>query len=54
MKNCWIGDNNIDHFNQKMEDIMIIVKCLERTCLLVKGVREALENEVKEQKKWIS
>ena len=37
-----------------MEDIMIIVKYLEKTCLLVKGVREALDNEVQEQKKWIS
>ena len=33
-----------------MEDIMKIVKCLEDSDLLLKGVRETIQNEAKEQK----
>ena len=33
-----------------MEDIIKIVKSLEDSCLLLKGVIETVQNEVKEQK----
>ena len=33
-----------------MEDIMKIVKSLEDSCLLLKGVSETNQNEAKEQK----
>ena len=37
--------------NDEMEDIMKIVKFLEDSGLLLKGVSEAIQNEVKEQKR---
>ena len=33
-----------------MEDIMKIVKCLEDSGLLLKGVNETIQNEAKDQK----
>ena len=36
--------------NNEMEDIIKIVKYLEDSCLLLKGVTETVQNEVKEQK----
>ena len=36
--------------NEEMEDIMKIVKSLEDSGLLIKGVSETIKNEVKEQK----
>ena len=33
-----------------MKDIMKIIKSIEDSCLLLKGVSEAMQNEVKEQK----
>ena len=36
--------------NKEMEDIMKIVKSLEDSGLLIKGVSETIKNEVKEQK----
>ena len=33
-----------------MNNIMKIVKCLEETGLLIKGVSETIKNEVKDQK----
>ena len=36
--------------NEEMEDIMRIVRSLEESCLLIKGVSEAIKNEAKEQK----
>ena len=39
-------------FDQKMNDIMKIVKCLKESGLLIKGVTEATQNETKEQKGW--
>ena len=36
--------------NEEMENIMKIVKSLEEPGLLIKGVRETIENEAKEQK----
>ena len=36
--------------NDEMEDIMKIVKSLEDSGLLIKGVSETIQNEVREQK----
>ena len=36
--------------NNKMEDIIEIVKSLEDSGLLLKGITETVQNEVKEQK----
>ena len=36
--------------NDEMEDIMKIVKSLEDSSLLLKGVGQIIQNEVKEQK----
>ena len=37
--------------NEESDDIMKIVKSLEDCCLLIKGVSETIENELKEQKR---
>ena len=37
-------------WNNEMEDIIKTVKCLEDSALLLKGVTETIQNEVKEQK----
>ena len=39
--------------NEEMEDIMNIVKLLEESGLLIKGISETIKNEAK-AKKWIS
>ena len=48
------GDNNnttaLTISNNEMEDIIKIVKSLEDSGLLLKGVTETVQNEVKEQK----
>ena len=36
--------------NEEMNDIMKIVSSLEESGLLIKGVRETIKNEAKEQK----
>ena len=36
--------------NEEMNDIMKIVKSLEESCLLIKGVSEVIQNEAIEQK----
>ena len=36
--------------NVEMNDFMKIVKSLEESCLLIKGISEAIKNEAKEQK----
>ena len=38
--------------NEETNDIMKIVKSLEESGLLIKGVRETIWNEAKEQKVW--
>ena len=38
--------------NEEMKDIMKIVKSLEESRLLIKGVFETIKNELKEQKGW--
>ena len=40
--------------NEKVDDIMKIKKSLEESGLLIKGVSEAIKNEAKKTKKWIS
>ena len=40
--------------NDEIEDIIKIVKSLEDSGLLLKGVTETVQNEVKEQKRRIS
>ena len=40
--------------NNKIENIIKIVKSLEDSGLLLKGVTETVQNEVKKQKKRIS
>ena len=40
--------------NKEMEDIMKIVKSLEASGLLIKGVSETIKNEAKEQKEDLS
>ena len=37
--------------NEEMNDNMKIVKSLEESCLLIKGVSETINNEAKEQKR---
>ena len=39
--------------NEKMEDIMKIVKSLEESGALIKGISETIENETKEQKRGL-
>ena len=36
--------------NKEMKEIMKIIKSLEESALLIKGVRETIKNEAKEQK----
>ena len=36
--------------NEEMNDIMKIVKCLEESGLLIKGISKTMKNESKEQK----
>ena len=38
--------------NEEMNDIVKIVKSLEESILLIKGVSETIKNEAKEQK-WV-
>ena len=40
--------------NEEMEDIMKIIKLLEESGLLVKGISETIKNQTKIQKKRIS
>ena len=37
-----------------MDGIMKIIKSLEESDLLIKGVRETIQNEAKERKRWVS
>ena len=44
------GMNTLIIFNEEMNDVMIIGKSLEESCLLIKRVSETIQNEAKEQK----
>ena len=46
-----LGISTLIISNNKMEDIIKIVKSLENSSLLFKGVRETIQKEVKEQKR---
>ena len=46
------GTTSLIILNEKMNDIVKISKSLEESRLLIKGVREAIKNEAKEQKRW--
>ena len=49
------GDTTLIISNNEIEDIIKIVKSLEDSSLLIEGVTETVQNEVKEQKGgWIS
>ena len=45
------GTTTLIIFNEEMNDIMKMIKSLEETGLLIKGVSETIENEVKQQKR---
>ena len=46
-----MGYDYTDNFkNEEMNDIMKIVKLLEESGLLIKGVSQTIKNELKEQK----
>ena len=47
------GPTTLINPNEKMKDIMKIVKCLEDSGLLIKGISETTFNEAKEQKRRI-
>ena len=55
-KKIWrSGDTALIISNNEIEDIIKIVKSLEDSSLLIEGVTETVQNEVKEQKGgWIS
>ena len=38
--------------NEKMEDIIKIVKALEESRLLIKGISKTIKNDAKEEKGW--
>ena len=44
------GTTTIIISNEEMDDIMKVVKSLEESALLIKGVSETIQNEAKEQK----
>ena len=45
-----LGATTLIILNEKIDDIMKIVKSLEDSGLLIKGVSETIKNEAKEQK----
>ena len=49
-KNFGSGLTTLKISNEAMNNIMKIVKCLEETGLLIKGVSETIKNEVRNQK----
>ena len=48
------GTTSLIISNEEMEDIMKIVKSLEKSRILIKQISETIKNEAKEQKKRIS
>ena len=46
----WSGTTTLVFSNEDLNDIMKIVKSFEKSGLLIKGVSETVENEVKKQK----
>ena len=50
IRKCLKGTTKLIIFNKKTNDIMKIVKSLDKSGLLIKGVSETIKNEAKEQK----
>ena len=50
MKVCESGTTALIILNEEMEDILKIVKSLEQSGLLIKGISETIKNEAKGQK----
>ena len=46
----WLGNTTLIIWNNELEDIIKIIKSPEDSSLLLKGVTETVQNEVKEQK----
>ena len=46
----WLGNTTLIIWNNELEDIIKIIKSPEDSGLLLKGVTETVQNEVKEQK----
>ena len=44
------GTTTLIIFNEEMNDIMKMIKSLEETGLLIKGISKTIENKVKQQK----
>ena len=42
---------SVNNFKEEMKDIMKIVKLLEKSGLLIKGISDSIKNEAKEQKR---
>ena len=45
------GNTTLIISNEEMNDIMKIIKSLEESALLIKGVNETIKNKTKEQKR---
>ena len=45
------GNTTLIISNEEMNDIMTIIKSLEESALLIKGVNETIKNKTKEQKR---
>ena len=49
-KDAWFWSDNLNISNDEMDDILKIVKSLENSGVLLKGVSETIQNEAKEQR----
>ena len=49
-KNTWFWNNNINNFNEQMNDTTKIVQALEDSNILLKELTKTIKNETKEQK----
>ena len=49
-KNTWFWNNNINNFNEEMNDTTKIVQALEDSNILLKELTKTIKNETKEQK----
>ena len=49
-KNTWFWNNNINNFNEQMNDTTKIVQALEDSNILLKELAKTIKNETKEHK----
>ena len=49
-KNTWFWNNNINNFNEQMNDTTKIVQALEDSNILLKELTKTIKNETNEQK----